>query len=389
VDTMSKTIVDESIDSEIGVLDELEQLQAIIQKCYDKAEVELKKENLDELISQIGKDNAKTIIELAKMKHAARGAALTLAVYKILHPEQDIRNHKSEYENGFSARGVDNKVTVPFLSHAGLPYNVESHWLSQTISFAAPLMPDLKLKTVPKKAGPHLVSIANLIETTSNRDSLESIVVLMLMQMIEERNKGNIPLTKPKNLTIDQVVDLVQKHFKCPYEKNSPRLPQVAVYAMYQCLMNSVERYNDLELKPLERMKAANRKSGTVGDIDLWDDTRPIEAVEIKYEIPINVSHVSEAIQKVRSESVVRYFILSTADSSPSDVDEMKRLIDDFMKANGCEIIVNGVYGTLKYYLRLLESTNDFINAYTELLSDDPDINYEHKVAWNNICAES
>ena len=43
---------------------------------------------------------------------------------------------------------------------------------------------------------------------------------------------------------------------------------------------------------------------------------------------------------------------------------------------------------TIKYYLRLLKSTNDFVNAYTELLAIDEDINYEHKVAWNAICAE-
>lgn len=51
-------------------------------------------------------------------------------------------------------------------------------------------------------------------------------------------------------------------------------------------------------------------------------------------------------------------------------------------------LIVNGVYGTIKYYLRLLSTTNEFINAYTDLLSKDEDLNYEHKVAWNAICAE-
>ena len=62
-----------------------------------------------------GEEDSKVIIELANTKHACRGAALTLAIYKILHPEQDIRSHKAEYENGFSARGVDHSVTVPFL----------------------------------------------------------------------------------------------------------------------------------------------------------------------------------------------------------------------------------------------------------------------------------
>ena len=160
------------------------------------------------------------------------------------------------------------------------------------------------------------------------------------------------------------------------------------VYAIYQCLMIDVDRYREFELKPLERMKTANRKSGTVGDIDLWENGRPIEAVEIKYEVHVGVSHVSEAIQKVQTESVERYFILSTVKPDPNEWEEVQGLIEDFLKSNGCEIIVNGVYETIKYYLRLLKSTNDFVNAYTELLAIDEDINYEHKVAWNAICAE-
>lgn len=368
--------------------DENKELEEILKKCYLMAEEESKKESLDELEIALGKDTFSVVVELANAKHAARGAAITLAIYKILHPEQDVRKHKSEHEGGFSARGIDTKVTVPFLERNGLPYNVESHWLTQTLSFAGPLNSDLVLKTVPKMAGPDLITTINIVEAASDNDYIEKIVVLILEKMIEERNKGNIPLTRPKNLSIDQVMDLLHRHFSCSYQKNAPRLPQLAVYAIYQCLMNSVERYSEFELKPIERLKTANRKSGSVGDIDLCKDGRPVEAVEIKYEIPISKLHVAEAIQKIKAESVERYFILSTAEVNSDDIEEINQLKTDFLKSNGCEIIVNGVYGTIKYYLRLLTSTNEFINYYTDLLSDDKDINYEHKVAWNAICSE-
>lgn len=379
----------ESINNEEVIeLGEKEKLTEILSECYEVAEVECKKENIDDLIVDIGEEDSKVIIELANTKHACRGAALTLAIYKILHPEQDIRSHKAEYENGFSARGVDHSVTVPFLIQKGLPYNVDTHWLSQTLSYSQPYMPDVVLKTVPKKVGPDFIITVNLIQNSVSTERVKKITILILEKMIEERNKGNIPLTKPKNLSIDQVMEILHKQFSVNYEKNAPRLPQIAVYAIYQCLMNDVDRYREFELKPLERMKTANRKSGTVGDIDLWENGRPIEAVEIKYEVHVGVSHVSEAIQKVQTESVERYFILSTVKPDPNEWEEVQGLIEDFLKSNGCEIIVNGVYETIKYYLRLLKSTNDFVNAYTELLAIDEDINYEHKVAWNAICAE-
>lgn len=367
--------------------DEKQKLLAVLDECYKTAEEESNKESLADLIAVVGEEKAKTIIELASTEHAARGAALTLGIYKIVHPEQDVRKHKSEYAGGFYARGIDSKVTVPYLSQHGLPCNVDTHWLSQTLSFAGPFMPDLKLKTVPKKAGPDLILTVNYIQNADSVDQIKAYVTLMLEKMIEERNKGNIPLTKPKNLSIDQIMKLLHEHFSKNYHKNAPRLPQIAIYAIYQCLMKSVERYAEFDLRPLERMKTANRKSGTVGDIDLWKDGHPIEAVEIKFDIPVNVSHVTEAIKKVRSEAVERYFILSTAEIKPDDEIEINQLRADFLKSNGCEIIVNGVYGTIKYYLRLLGSTNEFINAYTDLLAGDKDTNYEHKVAWNNICA--
>lgn len=222
-------------DNKAEEVDDKELLLNTLEECYKKAEEESKKDNIDCLIANVGKEDAEVIIELANLNHACRGVAVTLAMYKICHPEQDIRSHKAEYENGFSARSVDTKVTVPFLSAHGLPYNVETHWLSQTLSFAGPFTEDSVLKTVPKKAGPDLIKTVTMIQNSKSTERVKNILTLIMEKMIEERNKGNIPLTKPKNLSIDKVMELLHKHFSESYQKNAPRLPQVAVYAIYQC----------------------------------------------------------------------------------------------------------------------------------------------------------
>jgi len=359
-------------------------------ECYDISEQIVKDDSVQTYIEQnFTLEDANEIYGLGSTKHAARGVVLTLAFYKALHFDQDVRYHKSEFDGGFSARSFDTAYTVPFLAEKGLPYNVETHWLSQSLSFVGPLTPDQTIKLVPKCAGPFLISVANHIQGAQDIDRVKSIIKLLLIAMIEERNKGRIPLAKPKNLSIDSVMMLIHKHFSQKYTKNAPRLPQVAIYAIYKCLMADVDRYAKFELKPLEKMRTANRKSGSVGDIDLCFEGRPIEAVEIKFEIEPSASIVSEAIQKVKSESVQRYFILSTKPPVEEDLETIQKLKDSFLKSNGCEIIVNGVYDTLKYYLRLLKTTNDFINNYTDLLSIDEDLNYEHKVAWNVICEET
>jgi DNA (cytosine-5)-methyltransferase 1 len=48
-------------------------------------------------------------------------------------------------------------------------------------------------------------------------------------------------------------------------------------------------------------------------------------------------------------------------------------------------VIVNGIFPTLKYYLRLVSSVTEFINHYSDLLEKDREINFEHKQKWAEI----
>ena len=327
--------------------------------------------------------------QLARTKHAFRGAALTLLGYKLIHPEQDVRSHKSEYQNGFAARTFDTRITVPFLLSKNLPRSVESHWLTQTLSFAPILESDIVLKTQPKKAGILLVKIVNYAQTEV-RTILEEMLTAMFVELILIRNKNKVILTKPKNLSIDIVSQLLNDHFFLPnYKKNAPRLPQLAVYAIYMSIIDQMKRFEDQKLEPIGRMRSADRKAGTVGDVVLLENNKPVEAVEIKFAKPITHIDVLEAIEKVKGASVSRYYLLSTEGILNEDVSKIKAEKLSFLKRNGCEIIVNGVIQTICYYLRLLPSTNDFIFNYTSLVETDLDTSYEHRVAWNELCSES
>jgi hypothetical protein len=90
-------------------------------------------------------------------------------------------------------------------------------------------------------------------------------------------------------------------------------------------------------------MKAADRKSGAVGDIDILSGTEPIEAVEVKLGVAIRAEHVGEAMEKIKAAQVERYFILSTAGIDQSEAADIQKLQERFKLSNGCEIIVNGV----------------------------------------------
>ena len=55
---------------------------------------------------------------------------------------------------------------------------------------------------------------------------------------------------------------------------------------------------------------------------------------------------------------------------------------------HGCQVIINGVFPTLKYYLRLLDNTDLFMERYIHNIQTHPEINAEHKIAWNAIMKE-
>ncbi|MBO4530368.1 MAG: hypothetical protein J5767_06990 [Paludibacteraceae bacterium] len=52
---------------------------------------------------------------------------------------------------------------------------------------------------------------------------------------------------------------------------------------------------------------------------------------------------------------------------------------------HGCQVIVNGVYSSLKYYLRLLNDPAEFIDKYVELLKRDETVKFQHKTVWNDL----
>lgn len=370
----------------LGTQEKFAHIKTILEQSYAEA---------DELVrsgrSMEAPDNVKTdaiirAIELAKIKHAFRGAALTLLTYKVAYPQQDIRAHKAEYEGGFSARSFDSSVTVPFLIERSLPRSVETHWLTQTLSFAGPLTSELQLKTTPKDAGPKLIQVVNDANNDATGATARAMVKAILIELIHIRNQSKVDLTRPKNLPIHRIRDLLISHMTAGYKSGAPRLPQLAIYAVYMCLVKEIRRFEGKTLEPLQRLKSADRKAGTVGDIVVSDGSTPVEAVEIKFDQPISLIHVMEAMDKVRSESVSRYYLLSTAGIEANDASQINEKKDAFLKQNGCEIIVNGVVDTISYYLRLLPETTSFVKNYADLLETDEDTGYEHRIKWNDLC---
>lgn len=324
------------------------------------------------------------ILNRAESAKAVITVILTSAVYKILNPKQDIRNHQTSIPNGYSGRTFDSKYITPFLKRVKFPAMAESGWLTRSLeqkvpydsSYSGAIKPD-SLKT----------AFLETIDFIQKGKKVDKLVSFLFQGLIVQRNAQQIDLAKPHNLQIATIIDLLTKHFDSKYSsEGASRLPVLALYAAYQCLVNEMKRFEGKILLPMESHTSADSRSGRIGDIDIVDEkNKAFEAVEVKHGIPITTQLVKDAFEKFKTTQVTRYYLLSTANIDITQKVEIDKEIERIKNIHGCHVIANGLIPSLKYYLRLLSDTSEFIENYVNLIEIDTALKFEHKKEWNNI----
>ena len=111
--------------------------------------------------------------------------------------------------------------------------------------------------------------------------------------------------------------------------------------------------------------------------------------LKIKHNIPISLNLVQDAYQKFTETAVHRYYLLTTAEPNVDDPEKVGRLVSQIHRQHGCEVIVNGILPSLKYYLRLLSNPKHFLDCYSKNLQLDfnqnTDIKEAHLDYWNKL----
>lgn len=327
------------------------------------------------------------VLQYSEQAKAVLTVLITSLVYKSLHPEQDIRNHQASIVGGYSGRTFDSKNITPFMKAHKFPSMAESGWLTRALEQKVPYDKNYSGAITPKELKPVFLSILDNVENGAN---CKNYLSFLIQGLIIKRNKQTIDLAKPTALTINSILDLLDKHFNGLYKaEGASRLPVIAIYAAYQCLINETKRFENKELLPIESHTSSDKSSGRIGDIDIIDEKkRSFEAVEVKHGIQINLGLVKDAYAKFQTTPVDRYYILSTAYPDKDELVKIDAEIQRIKNVHGCQLIVNGIMPTLKYYLRLLDNTFEFIDHYVNLLEADNALKFEHKERWNKLISE-
>lgn len=364
-------------------------VQEFLETAYESAmsDASGRTEPISEL-SQSKKANIDIIVKNAENSKAAMTVIFTSLVYKCLNPNQDVRKHQSSIKDGYSGRTFDTKYITPFLKCKQFPsMSSGSGWLTRSFEQKVPYDFNYTGAIKPTELKNAFLNAMSDIEDGKNEAKL--ILDYLLQSLIIQRDNNKLNLAIPQNLSINDIVNLLDKHFHTKYKASgASRLPVLALYAIYECLVvkYNFSRYNGKQLLPLESHNSADSQSGRIGDIDVVDeDGKPFEAIEVKFDIHVSHNIVMIAKDKILPTKAERYYILSTKDIMESDKSIIEQDIKQLKNIHGCQLIINGVMQTIKYYLRLMPETSTFLNIYTQLLNTDESIKFEHKSKWNDL----
>jgi DNA (cytosine-5)-methyltransferase 1 len=195
------------------------------------------------------------------------------------------------------------------------------------------------------------------------------------------------------DLPIARIFDALSQHIRYDYGRGvvgTARLPVVAIYSIYNLLMFDVRRYSGKFLVPLETHTSPDSRSKSLGDIDVTNaDGSCFESVEIKHNKPITADMIGAAYRKIKDTKIDRYYILTTSEPNFDDYESVVREIEKYKKVHPCQIIVNGVIPSLKYYMRLVSNPQDIVDEYTKWLEFEyqraSGIKREHLRIWQEI----
>ena len=326
---------------------------------------------------------------------------VTLLIHKTLHPQQDVRFHQENLLNGFSGRTIDTKYITPTLKSLGLPSMSESGWLTRSLEQPFPYLMDYQGKIGGKGVKEAFLSILDFLEVKVKPIRQQKIAGLLAIYLLKAVLEISLEETitipkiddnKKSEIKINDIISALKDHFYCKTytARGTSKLPVIAIYAVYELIIKEITRYQNCSLKPLGSHTASDKTSKSAGDIEIYYSESPdslLEAIEIKFEKPIDKHMVAIATEKIAKFSPERYLILSSAkvNIKQEDASDIARLIDEVSNKYKCQVIVNGVLPTIKYYLRLVNYLPEFINNYSALIEKDQEINFEHKQKWNEI----
>ena len=210
-------------------------------------------------------------------------------------------------------------------------------------------------------------------------------------EIVLENKVDIIPLdlSNKDKLTIEIIINFLDEQFSYKYGiSGGSKLPVIALHTVYSYIVKELKRYEGGTLKDLGSHTASDRTSRTSGDIEIYKENELFEAVEVKLDKAIDANMVRVARDKIYQYSPDRYYILSNIGLLESEKENIYKVVKEIESTHGCQIILNGLLPTIKYYLRLISSLDSFMDSYLINIENDTEIKKAHKEVCNQLVAK-
>jgi DNA (cytosine-5)-methyltransferase 1 len=221
----------------------------------------------------------------------------------------------------------------------------------------------------------------------------EDVLRYLLNKSIELRQNNTIqvtPIENPEKVTIDKIIVALNEYFSENYKiSGGSKLPVLSFYSIYQILLVEVKRFSGCRLGNLGSHTSSDRTSKTSGDIEVFLENELLESLEIKFEIEIDNHIVNRVLEKIHKFNPKRYYILTTLGIKEDDYSEVISKVHKLKEEHGCQLIINGLLPTLKYYLRLIENLEEFLDQFTKSVLADKELKVIHKARWVEISTKN
>src|SRR3989344_1241970 len=262
----------------------LEKLEEIYRKAMKLLRQSKGKVLLPKSIGKTEVQCLDTVIEYSEQRKAVLTVLVTSLCNKIIDPKQDIRLHQSNLKKGYSGRTLDTKYITPFMKQKGFPAMVESGWLTRSFEQNSPYNLKYKGKITPLKLKQSFLLLVDYVE---NKHALaDDYLIYLLQNLILLRENNHVEIIRIKNkskFSIKQIIHMLEEHFERSSVVGTARLPVLAIYSVYECMIAELKRFEGKNLLPLGNHTSADYRSGDIGDIEVTNEEEiPFEGVEVK-----------------------------------------------------------------------------------------------------------
>ena len=301
----------------------------------------------DEMVSQLSNQSGRALVGLLHLQ---------LAI-KDIEPTQSIRLHKGgksktgfSWCEGISMRSLDTKFNIPYLREYNLlSINHDGVMMTRTLAENYPYSKAYKAEI--KGVKPWL----DIIESVEQGEMNPHAALCYLTILLKNRSDNFAKLVdraielihNTDHMSFKEIQRMIERFYT--ETEYSARAFEIAIHSFMQAIYEIIPNTRiGTELRPISQMRNANKKSNTVGDIEIVEDNIIVEAWDAKFDKRGIRDEIEELEEKLYNQpNVAKAGFIG---DQPFHVnDEIKRRMDELGSVFNVDIQAMSIDQWLSY----------------------------------------